>query len=364
MNQPTPIRDDTGWIDRREAQGQAANGIGLFAFLRKLEREAGTRPRIGRNARLRDALVRMGQDPALAFPGRDIARVDKTGNIPRLRAQFMGFFGAFGAFPLNWTEETNRWFDSGDEAFVAFVDIFAERFQELFFRAWSDAHAITQFDHPTNDRFQAWLLSLIGQGTPAFAEPDSLPATFRLRFLALSLGEVKSPVRLRQMLAVHFGPDVTIEIEEFVPMWLDFEPESLSRLGQGCATLGHDCHLGARVLSISDKITLHVHVQTAAQFDTLLPGGDEHRVLTELVFGYLGQRTEIDVNLWLPQGQVRPAVLSEAGRLGWMACIRPASDKPADQMQVTRYRLNQTLPQVNSSAAPPHESRFARAAST
>ena len=353
---PAPPQSDTRWIDQRAAEQDQAMGLGLFAVLRELERRAGKKPRIGRNTRLRDALVRLGQDPFLAFPDTDLARVDMSASPPRLRAQFLGFFGAFGAFPLNWTEEIRQWYDAGDESFVQFIDIFAARFQELFFRAWSDARPISQYDHPADDRFQTYLLAMVGLGSPAFHRRDGVHDTVKLRLLPLTVSRVKSPVRLEQMLAVHFGDGVTIEIEEMVPTWLSFEPDALCRMGVQASTLGRDIHLGKRVRSISEKFRINVRVLTLQAYERFLPGGPDHAQLRDLVFWYLGQRFEIEVALWLPKPEVRPAILGESATLGWMACIAPDPGNAAQMIHATRFALvpedpPQRLPQAKRRAA-------------
>lgn len=350
------MNDTLATIESRETQEQARIGLGLFALLRLAEQKAGQRPRIGRNARLRDALVRLGQDPFLAFPDTDLARVDLNRAQPLIRAQFLGFFGPFGALPLNWTEEVRRWFEAGDESFVAFTDIFATRFQELFFRAWSDAHPLTQFDHPSDDRFQTYLQSMTGNGTPAFLDRDHVDDTVRLRLVSLAAGRVKSPVRLSQMLQVHFGHDVSIQVEEFVPSWLEFEDDALSRLGMQASLMGRNIHLGSRARSVGEKICLHVRVPTLARYDSFLPGGRDHSDLRDLVFWYLGQAYEIETVLWLPKPEIRPAVLGENTRLGWMACIAPDPSNPESMIRTTRYKLQ---PDIQDAADP--ETRAAAA---
>ncbi len=337
---------DTGWIDRRATEQQAALGIGLFNLLRTFERHAGNKPRIGRNTRLRDALVRLGQDPFLSFPDSDLSRLDSTQSPPVVRAQFMGFFGAFGAFPLNWTEEIRQWYDAGDESFTAFVDIFAARFQELFFRAWSDARAITQFDHPTDDRFQSYLQALFGNATAAYQNRDTVPDTAKLRLAPLALGRVKSAMRLKQILSLHLQDAVSITIEEMVPVWLEFEPDALCRVGMQASLLGRNMHLGARVRSISEKFRIHLHVRDITTYRRFLPGGRDHAQLRDIVFWYLGQRYAIEISLWLPQPQVQAAVLGKTTVLGWMACIAPDATQAQHMIHATRYTLTpQILPQ-------------------
>lgn len=329
---------------RHETEAAAAQGVGLFALLRQLERHGADRPRIGRNTRLRDALVRLGQDPFLAFPASDLARLDDGARAPRVRAQFLGLFGAFGALPLNWTEEVRRWFDAGDESFVAFTDIFVARFQELFFRAWSDAQPITQFDHP-DDRFQTWLMALLGTGTPALRGRGTLSDTVRLRLAPLALGRVKSPVRLRQMLQLHFDGTARVSIEEMLPSWLEFEPDARSQLGLQCSLLGRDMHLGERVQALGQKIRIHLHLDANSAYDRFLPGGPDHADLRDIVFWYLGQRFEVETALWLPHPELRPAQLGRTGTLGWMACLAPeAGDDRRAPVRVTVFRLEPPEP--------------------
>lgn len=322
-----------------EMQSLQAVGLGLFSLLRDLERRAGDKPRIGRNARLHQAVVSLGQDPYLGFPTKDIARYDPAQQPPMVRAQFMGFFGPFGAFPLNWTEEAVRWFDSGDESFAAFVNIFTTRFQELFYRAWADARAITQFDHPADDRFQTYMLSLLGNGTEPMRGRDSVPDTVKLRFAGLASGRIKSPTRLAQILRLHFEDHARVEIDEMVPTWLDFEPDTLSQLGRQGASLGRDMHLGSRVRTVSEKIRLNLRVQKIETYFRLLPGGDLHAHLRDLTFWYLGLAYEIEVALWLPQPEIRPAKLGETAQLGWMACIAPQPGDPDTLVCATHYKL-------------------------
>lgn len=296
---------------------------GFLALLRQLERAAPDRPRIGRAERTRDEAVALGQDPFLTFPDAELSEVLLDTQPPRVRPRVMGFYGPQGALPLTLTEEVLGWVETGDRAFVDFTDIFAARFIGLLFRAWSDARAISQFDHP-DDRFQKYLLSFAGLGTPAFRDQSDSVDTLRLRNIALFLGRVKSPVRLRQMLELHLKAEVSVE--EMVPAWMEFEPDSLSRLGMQGSTLGQNIHLGSRVLSIGEKIRIHIRAASLQAYRRFLPGGPDHGQLRTVVQSYLGMAFEVDVALWLPQREVEPTALGRAGQLGWMACVAPPGE--------------------------------------
>ena len=315
-----------------EPEERHHGSFGLLALLRRLEQTSGGKPRIGRNQRLRDEVADLGQDPLLSFPASDFSAISKNarGN-PRLRARFLGFFGPQGALPLNTTEEVGRWFHGGDDSFVRFTDIFAARFLELFFRAWSDTRAITQFDTPDQDRFRRHVAAVAGIGTQAFADRDGVDDIVKTPLVHLAGARVKSPVRLRQIIEHHLGADV--EVEEHVPSWMAFEEEDQNRLGQRGSSLGRNTYLGARQQSVGERILLHLRTRTLDEYRSYLPGGPAHSELCDLVFWYLGKSFEVGVQLSLPDSEMPQAELGRTGQLGWMASLKQQPPANAD----TRY---------------------------
>lgn len=319
------------------------DGPGFLARLRRIEAAHPGKPRLGRHVRLRDETAHLGQDPHLAFPAQDFSatRTDATGTDV-LRAQFLGFFGPQGALPLNTTEEVLRWFEKGDDSFVAFTDLFAARFLQLFFRAWSDAHPITQFDHPA-DRFQDYIAAVAGVGTPSFRQHDGLPDTSRLRLVSLFGGRVRSPVRLRQMVAVYLGADVAVE--EHVPAWMEFDPGDVTRLGGQAASLGQQTYLGSRVQSVGEKIRLSIRARDLADYRRYLPGQPAYQRLADIVFWYLGKSYDVEVALSLPADAIPPAGLGKSAELGWMAALpRHTAPAPGEYAEAARFTLDPDYP--------------------
>lgn len=311
---------------------------GFLALLRRLEREAVNRPRIGRSTRLADDLVEIGQDPALAFPDNDLEQADPKSGRARVRARFMGYFGPQGALPLDTTEEVLRWQQSGEDAFVRFADIFSTRFYQLFFRAWSDAHAISQYDRPDDDRFAGYVASISGIGTPAYADHDTMPDIARLPLVSIFGGRVRSAVRLRQMLERYFK--LPVDIQEHVPLWLQIEPDDMRGLGAGGA-LGQSLHLGARVQSVSEKVCIHLHLPDAATYRDFLPGQQKYRRLADLVFWYIGRSYDVDLLLTLPRPEIPPAHLGQTVALGWLAALKPdlTSNPDEPRAEIARFAL-------------------------
>lgn len=316
------------------------HGIGYLHFLRTIEQTSRDKPRIGESTAIADEPLKIGQDPFMGFPASDFARLDDTPRgVPDIRNNVIGLFGPQGALPLDITEEAYRWARMGDFAFVHFTDIFSTRFQQLYYRAWADARAITQFDHPTGDRFSSYVGALLGIGTDAYQNRDELNDLNKLALAPYAVGRVKSPRKLQQMLETDLNADV--KIEEHVPVWIAFEDDARSALGT-MGSLGRDLYVGSRVQSVEEKIIIHIHTQTRAEYRSFLPGGAAHMRLHSIVSWYLGLAIEVEVSLSLPAGEVQPAEVGKSAELGWMAVIeareKPHPDTP---IQGATYALNE-----------------------
>lgn len=299
-----------------------ATRFGLFALLRQIERDNPHAPRIGTNRTLSEELLRLGQDPSLAFPVSDLSAVsrDDAGRW-RLKTNVLGLFGPQGPLPLSLTEEALRWSLSGDPSYTEFADIFATRFLQLYFRAWSDSHAISQHDRPAEDRFALWLGAFAGSGTPAFRHRDSLDESTRVCLASVGHGRVRSPVRLRQILELALGDRV--RVDEHRVSWIAIEPDDRSSIGRQASRLGRDMFLGKRVCTVNDRISLAIEVRDLARYRSYLPGGAAHRRLGDVVFWYLHDRISVSVSLGLPASQIPRAQLGASAELGWMAALAP-----------------------------------------
>ena len=309
----------------------------LFRVLRELERVADAKPRIGDSKVVAQAVVGFAQDLFLEFPAANINEVDATSQgVPRLHTRFLSFFGPQGALPLSTTVEALGWF-SRDKSFPRFVDVFANRFLQLFFRAWADARPITQHDRPHEDRFAAYVGSFAGIGTAAYSHRDSVPDLAKLAFSGLAGSRIKSARRLAQLLRGVLGLDV--HVTERMGSWLVFEPSDQMALGTRGASLGVDSFLGARAYSINDKFRVHIRTASLAQYTSLLPDGKLAGQVADLVFFYLGHRFEYDVELSLPAHLAPPARLGQSGQLGYTAWMAPPERAPGQYVSDARFNL-------------------------
>lgn len=311
-------------------------GWGFLSAMRWLERRAGDRPRVGQSRRISEDVVEMGQDPYLGFAPDDLSEIDVGATPPKIRPRFLGMFGPFGPLPNSLTREAAHWVSKGDRSFVAFVDILVVRFQQLFYRSWSDARAITQFDHPSAGTFPRVLRAFTGDADASYDTRGAVDPVNRLRYTSLLIGRVKNPVRLRRALTEHFA--MPVRVEEFVFNWLEFRPEDRSAMGVRGMTLGRDTRLGSRTPTITDKIVIHVECRDLAEYESFLPGRSRQAELTDLVLGYLGHFFTADIALWLPGTAVAGSTLGQSGQLGWTSAM-PDGAPDGSLVRATQFQL-------------------------
>ena len=319
-----------------------------FAVLRQLERTFKDQPRIGDSAASREEFVRLGQDPFMAFPASNLARVAQGADKPlQIFVKYLGLLGPQGALPLATTEEAYHYTLADDDAFPRFLDIFNHRFIQLFFRAWADSRPIAQHDRPEADRFVAYIGSAIGIGSSPFRNLDSVPDAAKLGYAGLLGAQAKSASRLASAIRGMFN--VKAEVEEFVGTRLVIESSEWSILGKRYNVLGEDALLGRSIFSVQDKIRVRIFTKNLAQYLRFLPTGDLCEPLADFIFFYNGEQLDCDAELAIPSGAAEPIRLGQFGQLGWTTWMAPnwtsteeyrrdARFHPAERMKHKRMR--------------------------
>jgi type VI secretion system protein ImpH len=273
----------------------------------------------------------------MAFPGSNLSAVqwrpealDEDAEFEPLESQeadrlhlvskFLGLLGPQGALPLAQTEETYSWLLERDSAHAHFLDIFNNRFLQLFFRVWSDARPIAQHDRPDRDRFNVYVNSVMGIGSPAFDERTATPPGLSL-YAGLLGSRIKSSSRLKSALQGLFG--VFVEIDELIGSWLVFEENELTKIGRKNSALGGELLLGKSSFSVQDKFRVRVVVESLARYRDFLPVGADCRRLADLIFFHIGDEMEWELEIGLPASQATPVRLGVAGELGWTSWMAP-----------------------------------------
>lgn len=300
----------------------------FFDVMRKCERAGAAHPRIGLSLASRQDYVIVHHDPYMDFPASNIAKMwtDTRGGTARihLTVKFMGLLGPHGPLPYAFTEQ---WVQREDDSFPRFLDLLQGRFFQLFYRAWANSRAVTHHDR-TDDRFFDYVGSTVGMGAAPYQHRDSLPDSAKLGFAGLIGAQIKSASRLRHFLMGLFG--VTVDIQQLTATTLNLEKADQSRLGQRHATLGRDCLVGGRVLSLEDKITIRITTKNLDEYERYLPQGSLYQRLNDAIFLFLGHTIAWDVELAIPECRAPGLQLSYAGKLGWTSWLTPNANASPD----------------------------------
>lgn len=304
----------------------------FYETLRRFERANPDQPRIGDSSATREDYVALGQDPYMDFPASTLAKasLDSAGRM-RILSKFLGLLGPQGALPYATTEEVHGWLLAGDDSFPRFLDLFQNRFLQMFFRSWADARPAAQHDSRDHDRFFDFVGSGIGLGSAHYRGLDATPDALKLGYAGLLGAQAKSASRLRGFLEGIFG--LKVEIEEFVGMRIEFEKEDRSSLGGKYARLGVDMLVGSGVFSVEDKIIVRLHTADLDEYRRFLPTGEVCQALNDAIFFVLGHEITWDVELTIPAAKVEPMRLSRSAQLGWTSWLAPKGDAAPDEIR-------------------------------
>jgi type VI secretion system protein ImpH len=287
----------------------------FYSVLRELERQGFNKPRIGDSETLADDVITLSQDPYTAFPSSNIVAVGQSPRgTPRLSVRFLGMFGPQGALPLHMTETSEIWSNHRDPSFARFVDIFSTRFLQLFYRAWADARSLAQFERPQADRFQVFLGSFSGIGTPGFRDADIGKQVSKLPFSGLVNSHVKGASRLEQLIRGLFH--IEVKVWEWIGSWLELAVSERTSMGLQSSRLGVDTFVGKRVYSINERIRIRIQCRDLDEYESFLPGSKQSNDLADLIFYYVGYRQEFEIELGIERKSAPSLMLGKSGKLG------------------------------------------------
>jgi type VI secretion system protein ImpH len=326
----------------RMLEGQTAPGAAAKGMDPKKSGEPAP-PRIGKSRRMMEDIVRFGQDPSSEFAPSTIERATRGGDGGLvLLERFLGLLGPHGALPSPFTDEAIMRGLRGDDSFPRFLDVFNNRFVQLFYRAWADARPIVQHDRPDDDRFLAYLGSAIGIGSPIYRDLDDIDDRTKLLYAGLTASKAKSAARLKALITGVF--DVRVEIDQCVGTWLHLDKDDQLKLGGfgpgGAGQLGMDTIVGAKVYSVSDKIRIRIFTRSLEEYRKFLPPTRSRpnpwtEKLFDLIDFYLGLEIEYEIELALPKRCASAVRMDSSGsatlgHIGWLKPDGKAAAAPEE----------------------------------
>lgn len=308
----------------------------LWALMRH-EAISDDKPRLGDSSARREEYLDLGQVPHFDFAASNVASYSPptASEKARLRVKFMGMLGPMGPLPSSTTEEALTWYAKRDEAFVRFLDIFNNRFLQLFYRAYADARPAVHAMRPADDRFRDYVGSAIGIGNKTWRDLDSLPDFQKLEFSGLLGHRSLSASQIEGLVAGIF--QLQSEVDQLVGSTLPVREAEQTRLGAAFSALGRDVMLGSQAISVDTKFCLRLFPETLDNYEKFLPGGEWSQRLVDTIVNAVGFEYEWDVELVLPDTEPEPTCLGKFGQLGWTSWVRAPDKEPTNSVVRTRF---------------------------
>jgi type VI secretion system protein ImpH len=310
-------RYQTHSLDLRFLENPA--GLSFFQTARRVECAFSDKPRVGYATRSADEPIQFCQEPSLSFAPATIKCYEpftKTGK-PRLMVYFLGLLGPQGPMPLHVTDYIHdRELNHDDHTLARFFDIFNHRMISLFYRAWACNRQTVSYDRPNEDRFSAYIGSLIGIGLDSLGHGEIVPDVAKLHFSGHLACQTRHAEGLISILESYFG--IKASIEEFIGQWIRIPEVYRCRLGQcpDTATLGVNVVVGSQVWDCQQKFRIVLGPMSLKDYQRMLPGESSFAALKAWVRNYVGDELSWEVQLILKAAEVPVVSLGESGRLG------------------------------------------------
>lgn len=260
----------------------------FFELVSQLERFLGVT--VGEAGAAADDRLRFRHSPSMGFSAADVARLVWQGaaeNPERVEVTttFLGLTGAATPLPLYIAEEVAQE-DEADPVKRDFLDIFHHRLIGLLYRGVARYRIPDQAHANLDDRWSERLLGLAGASADDSARASRLPRRLQLRLASLVASGARSKTVVEAAVRAALEddlPGVVLELRQFLGVWCPIPEGERMRLGEANNALGHSSLLGGAVFDAAGKVQLVLRQLEGASYERLLPGGDLHERVSQVL---------------------------------------------------------------------------------
>lgn len=288
---------------------------------------------IRRRAQEQSLPLRMVLNPSRVFQPRVVESVEEQEDRLEVRVNFEGLYGGLGVLPGYFSDEILHHRDQLN-ALQDFLDVFNHRLLDCLFQIWRSSQIFlengVEATEEENREFDRFLRSLAGIPASEGDQPTYLKCLRRHHFSLFQRRE-KSILGLSNVLTSFFS-DVDFEFEEheerFIPIPA-FQRAKMSADNPLTIGASGTMLIGTRIRDINGRFTIKVADLDYACYMRLLPGGDWHELLGEIVRAYTEDQWECGLKLELRADEIPTMKLGEH-RMGancWL--LSGAASEPA-----------------------------------
>lgn len=300
---------------------------GLLSLMRAIAARDRAQPAPGGADLPSQESYRLGQQPVLAFPPREVASLGSRNGRLDVKLFGLGVWGPQGPLPLHATELAHhRAVALQDHTLEDFADLFHHRALSLFYRAWAACQSTASLDRPAEERFSFYIASLMATD-PHEARASRLPTHARYGASAHLVREARNPEGMAATLSQYF--DVPIAVEEFITHWIRVAESGHCRLGcpGESSFMGEGAMLGEQIPDRQHRFRLVIGPLDLDRYLRLTPHGTDLPMLVEWVRAFVGFEYDWEIKLLVKPSQVPAPRADDSQKLGyamWLGECDPA----------------------------------------
>lgn len=270
--------------------------------------------------------IRFRHDPSMAFHSSDVTairmRVPRQGLLfSEITSTFLGLSGAVSPLTVAAAERIARDVDDGG-SLRDFYDIFHHRLLGLFFRSWKRSRLYASHRVDGADPMTRRVLAFVGVDAFGAGAQLGLPPIDLLSLAPLLSFHTRSARTLGVVLDRVF-PGIGVEIDSFRERRVMLSDDQRAQLGVRNGTLGTNFTIGRSVVDRSGRFGVQIGPVDYGLFEALLPGGQHHTKLREIVQQFTRGVLEAEVEVLLKEDETpRFSLGSKGAQLGVTTTLR------------------------------------------
>lgn len=324
-------------LELLEQEGPHFHFDNLMTLLRRHHPESAD---IGMASHPKEEFFEFHNNFSTAFPAGDVAGVtrSKSGRY-EIDMNLLSIGGAFGPLPPSdsfFVQEQKR---KKNRAPLGFFNTLVHRLMAQLYRVSRFYRLAQKYPDSEEEVISRCMRACIGRREIGRLPPKPMSPHFYSCFCGLLNRRTKTPWVLERLLFLYYGFNVSVV--SVTGSRFPLKQDQQSRIGTGKACnnrIGDNLVLGTTVYVDQCRFEIAFSNLDADMYHQFLPGGKDHKSLTDLIRMFIGSTESSDLLLEIPMNRLPKPKLKRKNppRLGWNFVLKSARNKST---KIVRTRI-------------------------